>query len=128
MKLTVELPRADTMLRNELQSLGFYQVAEREGFEGADVVRVSLEVAAVAGAIAATMRSASATAKSAVELIETLKVLFGRSFERYKKDPNADFIVLMDDELLLASHMSDEDCQRALDILAKPYDRSRSHS
>lgn len=123
MKLTVEMPGADTKLRDEFELLGFQQSAEQEGFEGAKIVRLFIHIAAVAGAVAGTVKAASEVAKDTAELVETLKPLFHRGFDRYKADPNDDFSVHLDGKLLVSSQMSDDDCKRSLDTLAKLYDR-----
>jgi hypothetical protein len=120
MKLVVEMPSDDISLRDELlKSFGHLSMehgaAEQESFNGKKIVRISLEVAAVAGALAGTIKAADEIVKDTIEIVETLKPIFRKGYERYKKDPNADFIVFIGENVFLSSQMNEEDCKRILD-------------
>ncbi len=125
MSFLVQLPSTDTDLIMELSQLPGIRRADESYFDGADVVRVFVEVAAASAAIAATAKSAEAATKSAAEIIKTLRSVFRRGVGRHRTDPDGEFVVLWEGKPFVSSDMPKEDVARKLAALSKHYARRR---
>jgi hypothetical protein len=123
MLLSIEVPAADSEIIDQLKALPGARVSKEERLDGAEIVRIILEIAGAAGGVAAIAQSAASTAKSAASVVTSLRQIFRDGTKKYRTDPNRRLVVYSDKKKLLSSDMSEQEVDEKLDELDQGDDR-----
>lgn len=126
MQITVQVPATDKELIAELAALPGADVGKEERFDGAELVRIAFDMAAMAGALSATAGGLLSAAKKTASIVETFRKTFRKGARRYRSDPNNDFIVTADNQVIVTSSMSDDEVEKQIDRLERKTSKSRT--
>jgi hypothetical protein len=125
-QITVQVPATDKELIAELAALPGADVGKEERFDGAELVRIAFDMAAMAGALSATAGGLLSAAKKTASIVETFRKTFRKGARRYRNDPNGDFIVTADNQVIVTSSMSDDEVEKQIDRLERKTSKSRT--
>jgi hypothetical protein len=114
MRLSIEVPATDSEIIGRLKALPGTEVIEESRLDGAEIVRIMLEIAGATGVMATIAQNAASTAKSTASLITSLRQIFREGARKYRADPNRRFAVYADKQKLVSSDMSDEELDAKL--------------
>jgi hypothetical protein len=109
MLLSIEVPAGDADIIGQLKALPGAQVIEEDRLDGAEIVRIILEIAGATGGIAVIAQNAASTAKSAASVVTSLRQIFREGVKKYRADPNRRFAVYADKRKLVTSDMPDQE-------------------
>jgi hypothetical protein len=125
MRLSIEVPSGDLEIINRLTQLPGARLIKEERLDGAEIVRVILEIAAAAGGVAGIAHSAASTAKSAASIATSLRQIFRDGSKKYRTDPNRRLVAYLDKKKILSSDMTEQEIDdENLDALDQGDDRS----
>lgn len=114
-RFLIQIPAADTDIVEELLKIPNASRTEEDRLDGAEIVKILVEVAFAAKAVASTSRSISSATKEAATTIATLRSIFSKGVTRHKRDPGLDFVVLKNGEPFVSSDMAEADVAKRLD-------------
>jgi hypothetical protein len=106
MRLSIEVPAGDSEIIGQLKALPGAQVVEEDRLDGAEIVRIILEIAGATGGIAAVAHNVASTVKSGASIVTSLRQIFRDGAKKYHADPNRRFAVYSNKRKLLSSDMS----------------------